>query len=55
MRDDSRSTSITLAVSLCGVESLIEHPAGMTHASLSMEERDAAGIFDELVRLSVGC
>jgi methionine-gamma-lyase len=46
---------ITLAVSLGGVESLIEHPASMTHASVPREERQQAGIRDELVRLSVGC
>ena len=46
---------ITLAVSLGGVESLIEHPASMTHASMPKSEREAAGILDELVRLSVGC
>lgn len=46
---------ITLAVSLGGIESLIEHPASMTHASISREERERAGILDELVRLSVGC
>ncbi len=45
----------TLAVSLGGVESLIEHPASMTHASVSHEEREKAGIADELVRISVGC
>ncbi len=46
---------ITLAVSLGGVETLIEHPASMTHASISREEREESGIVDELVRLSVGC
>lgn len=46
---------ITLAVSLGGVESLIEHPASMTHASVPRTEREQAGILDELVRLSVGC
>lgn len=46
---------ITLAVSLGGVESLIEHPASMTHASLPREEREKSGITDEMVRLSVGC
>jgi len=46
---------ITLAVSLGGVESLIEHPASMTHASVPRKEREQAGILDELVRLSVGC
>lgn len=46
---------ITLAVSLGGVESLIEHPASMTHGSVPKEEREEAGILDELVRLSVGC
>jgi methionine-gamma-lyase len=45
----------TLAVSLGGVESLIEHPASMTHAGLPREEREAAGISDELVRIAVGC
>ncbi len=45
----------TLAVSLGGVESLIEHPASMTHASVSAHERQQAGISDELVRISVGC
>jgi methionine-gamma-lyase len=46
---------INLAVSLGGIESLIEHPASMTHASIPREEREGAGILDELVRLSVGC
>ena len=45
----------TLAVSLGGVESLIEHPASMTHASVPREEREKAGIVDELVRIAVGC
>jgi cystathionine gamma-lyase len=43
-----------LAESLGGVESLIEHPAIMTHASLPPERRAALGIGDSLVRLSVG-
>ena len=43
-----------LAVSLGGVESLIQHPASMTHAALSKEERLQADITDELVRYSVG-
>jgi cystathionine gamma-lyase len=43
-----------LAVSLGGVESLICHPATMTHASLSPQERKALGIDDDLLRLSVG-
>jgi methionine-gamma-lyase len=46
---------ITLAVSLGGVETLIEHPASMTHTSIPREEREEAGISDDLVRLSVGC
>jgi len=46
---------ITLAVSLGGLESLIEHPASMTHAAIHREAREKAGILDELVRLSVGC
>jgi methionine-gamma-lyase len=45
----------TNAVSLGGVETLIEHPASMTHAGMSREEREAAGIPDDLVRLAVGC
>ena len=43
-----------LAVSLGGVESLIQHPASMTHFSMGKEARLAAGITDGLVRLSVG-
>lgn len=44
----------TLAESLGGVESLIEHPAIMTHASIPAEQRKALGIDDGLIRLSVG-
>jgi len=44
----------TLAESLGGVESLIEHPGIMTHASLTAERRAAIGISDGLIRLSVG-
>ncbi len=44
----------TLAESLGGVESLIEHPAIMTHASVPLEVREALGISDRLVRASVG-
>jgi len=44
----------TLAVSLGGIETLIEHPASMTHASVPRAEREASGITDDLVRLSVG-
>ena len=43
-----------LAESLGGVESLIEHPAIMTHASVPVEERNKLGIADNFVRLSVG-
>jgi methionine-gamma-lyase len=43
-----------LAVSLGGVETLIEHPASMTHASMGKEAREAAGFPDGLVRYSVG-
>ena len=46
---------LTLAVSLGGIESLIEHPASMTHASVPKEEREQSGISNELVRVSVGC
>ncbi len=44
----------TLAVSLGGVESLIQHPASMTHAGVSAENKLKAGITDDLVRFSVG-
>jgi cystathionine gamma-lyase len=43
-----------LAESLGGVESLIGHPATMTHAAMPKAERDARGVVDGLVRLSVG-
>jgi cystathionine gamma-lyase len=49
-----RCRLFTLAESLGGVESLIEHPALMTHASLPAEKRAALGIDDGLVRLSLG-
>jgi len=45
----------TLAVSLGGYESLIQHPASMTHAGMSKECQEKAGITAGLVRLSVGC
>ncbi len=44
----------TLGESLGGVESLISHPASMTHASVPKEEREKMGLTDSLVRLSVG-
>ena len=44
-----------LAVSLGGVESLIQHPASMTHAAMGHQDRLDAGITDGLVRLAVGC
>jgi len=43
-----------LAVSLGGIETLIQHPASMTHSKLSKEAKDLAGITDGLVRLAVG-
>jgi cystathionine gamma-lyase len=49
-----RCRLFTLAESLGGVESLIEHPAIMTHASVPPEKRDELGISDSLVRLSCG-
>jgi methionine-gamma-lyase len=45
----------TLAVSLGGIESLIEHPASMTHAGMPAAERLKAEITDDLVRIAVGC
>jgi cystathionine gamma-lyase len=50
----SRTRLFACAESLGGVESLIEHPAIMTHASVPAENRAALGIVDGLVRLSVG-
>ncbi|MEQ1955066.1 PLP-dependent aspartate aminotransferase family protein [Mesorhizobium sp. CN2-181] len=49
-----RTQLFTLAESLGGVESLIEHPALMTHGSIPPEQRAAIGISDSLVRLSAG-
>ncbi|WP_257299572.1 PLP-dependent aspartate aminotransferase family protein [Haloarchaeobius sp. FL176] len=46
--------TFTLAVSLGGVESLVEHPAAMTHEPVPRAEREALGITDTLVRVSVG-
>jgi cystathionine beta-lyase len=43
-----------LAESLGGVESLIGHPATMTHASIPKEVREKSGVVDSLIRLSVG-
>jgi cystathionine beta-lyase/cystathionine gamma-synthase len=48
------TTLFALAESLGGVESLIGHPATMTHASIPQEEREKIGIVDSLIRLSVG-
>ena len=45
---------VTLAESLGGVESLVCHPAGMTHAAIPADIRKSVGIVDELIRLSVG-
>lgn len=45
---------VTLAESLGGYESLVDHPATMTHASIPKEERDKIGIADTLIRMSVG-
>ncbi|MGQ0552186.1 MAG: cystathionine gamma-synthase [Planctomycetota bacterium] len=50
----ARTRVFSLAESLGGVESLIEHPPSMTHASIPAEQRRAAGLEDGLIRLSVG-
>jgi cystathionine gamma-lyase len=50
----SRTKLFSCAESLGGVESLIGHPASMTHASLPKEERLKSGLTDSLMRLSVG-
>jgi methionine-gamma-lyase len=44
----------TLATSLGGVESIVQHSASMTHAAIPQEERRKAGITDGLIRFSVG-
>ena len=49
-----RTRLFSLAESLGGVESLISHPASMTHASVPREEREKVGLTDGLVRISVG-
>lgn len=50
-----QSTRIfTLAESLGGVESLVEVPSSMTHAGIPKDQREAAGVFDDLVRISCG-
>ncbi|MEO5976501.1 MAG: PLP-dependent aspartate aminotransferase family protein [Chryseolinea sp.] len=63
LKDDSLANAITLmesvelfslAESLGGVESLINHPASMTHASIPREERLKNGLSDSLIRLSIG-
>jgi len=54
MRVMSSTRLFTLAESLGGVESLIGHPASMTHAAIRREERLAMGLTDSLIRLSVG-
>ena len=50
----SRTRIFSLAESLGGVESLIEHPVSMTHGAIPREERLKAGLSDALIRLSVG-
>jgi cystathionine beta-lyase len=50
----NKSKLFALAESLGGVESLIGHPATMTHAAIPKTERQAAGVVDSLIRLSVG-
>jgi cystathionine beta-lyase len=43
-----------LAESLGGIKSLVSHPASMTHKTIPVEKRHAAGVSDSLIRLSVG-
>jgi cystathionine gamma-lyase/cystathionine beta-lyase len=50
----SKVKVFSLAESLGGVESLLNHPATMTHASIPKEEREKVGVTDTLIRLSVG-
>ena len=51
----SRVRLCSLGESLGGVETLISHPATMTHAGYTQDERDVLGITNGLVRISVGC
>ena len=50
----SSTKLFSLAESLGGIESLINHPASMTHASIPREDRIKNGLTDSLIRLSVG-
>lgn len=50
----SSTRLFTLAESLGGIESLVEVPAVMTHGGIPKEQREASGVFDDLIRLSVG-
>ncbi|MBA3898859.1 MAG: cystathionine gamma-synthase [Bacteroidetes bacterium] len=54
LRIIAKTHLFSLAESLGGVESLIGHPATMTHASIPKEEREKSGVVDSLIRLSVG-
>lgn len=54
MKAASSFKVFALAESLGGVESLVGHPASMTHASIPKEEREKVGVTDSLIRLSVG-
>jgi cystathionine gamma-lyase len=54
LRFTTRLRVFALAESLGGVESLVNHPVTMTHASIPREERDRGGLPDALIRLSVG-
>lgn len=49
-----RTSIFTLAESLGGVESLVEVPSSMTHAAIPKDQREAAGVWDDLVRISCG-
>ncbi|MNY61104.1 Cystathionine beta-lyase [compost metagenome] len=53
-RISSQFKVFTLAESLGGVESLINHPATMTHGSIPKEIREKVGVVDNLIRISVG-
>ena len=50
----SNTKIFTLAESLGGVESLVGHPASMTHAAIPQEKREATGVVEGLIRLSIG-
>jgi methionine-gamma-lyase len=52
--DNPHQSDVALAVSLGSTETLISHPASMTHSGVARELREEIGLTDELIRISVG-